>query len=126
LFTLYMGRVLSFEFLLWFLTFSWEHYSEHYQRKGGGNVNKRRPCEQYQLRLEVLNSSEVVGHKQGLECLWRWNYSHLQMPMLVHDILDPTSLLRSTHMQNSNFTTWRSSYCRMALSILWYWEKMQD
>ena len=37
--------------------------------KEGGNVNKRCSYEQYQLQIEVLNSIEVVGHKQGLQCL---------------------------------------------------------
>ena len=56
--------------------------------KGGGDINKRCLYEQYQLRLDVLSSSEVVGHNLGLQCLC----SHLPMPNLVCNLLDLVSV----------------------------------
>lgn len=36
---------------------------EYFDVEEGGNVNRMHSYEHYQLRPEIINSSEVVGHK---------------------------------------------------------------
>lgn len=50
-------------------------------------VNMRFSYEQYQLWLEVLNPSKVIGYNLCLQYLWSWNYFDLLMPMLLRDII---------------------------------------
>jgi hypothetical protein len=39
------------------------------QRMGGGDdINMKHTYERYELQFEVLGSSEVIGHKLGLQC----------------------------------------------------------
>ena len=65
------------------------------------NTSRGRLYEQYQLWLEVVGSSEVVGHKPCLQCFWRWNCSNLLILMLVHNLLDLASVLRGITYANS-------------------------